>query len=150
MSCWHCSLSSAWWWWRRPYDGISKLFNGLIILTPWDLISWCQDSELKGQKKSKWFFQDGVSSKKMNERTLLYYYETSSWFVFVRFLEGIEDPKKTFLNYLTFTIQEYVFLSTYRDLFNFWNQTYFIKKGQKYREKKISCQHNKDSIKLKK
>ena len=46
FSCWHCSLSSACWWWRRPYDGISKLFNGLIILTPWDLISWCQDSVL--------------------------------------------------------------------------------------------------------
>ena len=33
---------------------------------------------------------------------LLYYYETSGRLVFVRFIEEIEDTKKTFQNYLTF------------------------------------------------
>ena len=57
----------------------------------------------KGQTKSKWFFQADVSSK---TRTIKFdfttYYETSGWCVFVRFLEEIEDTKKTFRNYLTF------------------------------------------------
>ena len=41
--------------------------------------------------------------QKTNERILLYYYETSGRLLFVRFLEEIEDTKKTFRNYLTFT-----------------------------------------------
>ena len=46
----------------------------------------------------------GVSDflQKMNERIRLYYYDTSSRLVFVRFLEEIDDTKKTFRNYLTF------------------------------------------------
>ena len=36
--------------------------------------------------------------QKTKERILLYYYETSSWLVSVRFLEEIEDTKKTFRN----------------------------------------------------
>ena len=52
----------------------------------------------KGQTKSKQFFQADVTSKKMNELILLYYYETSLQLVFVRFLEEIEDTKKTFRN----------------------------------------------------
>ena len=31
-----------------------------------------------------------------------FYYETSGWLVFVRFLKEIEDTKKTFRNYLTY------------------------------------------------
>ena len=41
--------------------------------------------------------------QKANERILLYYYETSGRLVFVRFLEEIEDTKKIFRNYLTFS-----------------------------------------------
>ena len=41
--------------------------------------------------------------QKTNERILLYYYETSGLLVFVRFLEEIEDAKKTLRNYQTFT-----------------------------------------------
>ena len=41
--------------------------------------------------------------QKTNKRILLYYYETSGQLVFIRFLEEIEDTKKTFQNYLTFT-----------------------------------------------
>ena len=41
--------------------------------------------------------------QKTNKRILLYYYETSGRLDFVRFLEEIEDTKKTFRNYLTFT-----------------------------------------------
>ena len=40
--------------------------------------------------------------QKTNERIRLYYYDTSSRLVFVRFLEEIEDAKKPFRNYLTF------------------------------------------------
>ena len=43
-----------------------------------------------------------ISSKKKNDGTRLYYYDNSSWLVFVRFLEEIEDSKKLFRNYLTF------------------------------------------------
>ena len=42
--------------------------------------------------------------QKTNERIQLYYYDTSSRLVFVRFLEEIEDTKKPFRNYLTFII----------------------------------------------
>jgi hypothetical protein len=52
----------------------------------------------KGQTKKKRFFQADVSSKKTNKRILLYYYETSSRLVFIRFLEEIENTKKIFRN----------------------------------------------------
>ena len=39
----------------------------------------------------------------MNEWIRLYYYDASSRLVFVRFLEEIEDTKKTFWNQLTFS-----------------------------------------------
>ena len=46
----------------------------------------------------------------MNERILLYYYETSGRLVFVRFLEEIEDTKKTFRNYkLTFRLSRNIY-----------------------------------------
>ena len=58
---------------------------------------------VKGQKKSKWFFQVDFSSKKRtNEFDFTTYYETSGRLVFLRFLEEIEDTKKTFRIYLTF------------------------------------------------
>ena len=41
--------------------------------------------------------------QKTNERIRLYYYDTSSRLVFVRFLEEVKDTKKPFQNYLTFT-----------------------------------------------
>ena len=41
--------------------------------------------------------------KRTNERIRLYYYDNSSRLVFVRFLEEIEDTKKPFQNYLTFS-----------------------------------------------
>ena len=46
---------------------------------------------------SRWFFQ------KINQWIQLYNYDTSCWLVFIRFLEEIEDTKKTFQNYLTFS-----------------------------------------------
>ena len=46
----------------------------------------------KGQTKSKCFFQ------KTNKQIQLYYYETAGRHVFVRFLEEIEDTKRTFRN----------------------------------------------------
>ena len=35
---------------------------------------------------------------KTNEQIQLYYYDTSGWFVFVHFLEEIDETKKTFQN----------------------------------------------------
>ena len=43
--------------------------------------------------------------QKTNKQIRLHYYETSGRLVFVRFLEEIEDTKKTFRNYLTFSKQ---------------------------------------------
>ena len=47
---------------------------------------------------SFWYLQ---FSQKTNEKIWLYYYGTSSWIVFVRFLGRVEDIKKTFRNWLT-------------------------------------------------
>ena len=52
-----------------------------------------QIKEAKGQTKSKLFFQADISSIKRN-----YYDIFSGRLVFVRFLEEIEDTKKTFRN----------------------------------------------------
>ena len=41
--------------------------------------------------------------QKMNEQIRFYYNDTSGRLVFVRFLEEIDDPKKPFRNYLTFS-----------------------------------------------
>ena len=49
---------------------------------------------LKGQTKSKWFFQAEVSSKKRTNKFDVTKYDTSGQLVFVRFLEEIEDTKK--------------------------------------------------------
>ena len=49
----------------------------------------------KSQTKLKWFFQANVFQK-MNKQILLYFYGTSGWLVFIRFLEEIEDTKKIF------------------------------------------------------
>ena len=48
-------------------------------------------------------FSSQRSFQKTNERIQLHYYETSGRRVFVHFLEEIEDTKKTFRNYLTFS-----------------------------------------------
>ena len=42
--------------------------------------------------------------QKTNEGIRLYYYDTSSRLVYVRFLEETEDTKKPFRNYLAFNI----------------------------------------------
>ena len=52
----------------------------------------------KGQLISKWFLGVIDFLQKTNERIRLYYYDTSSRLVFVRFLEEIDDPKKPFRN----------------------------------------------------
>ena len=57
----------------------------------------------KGQLISKGVLMSSISSKKTNEGIRLYYYDTSNRLVFVRFLEEIEDTKKPFRNYLTFS-----------------------------------------------
>ena len=55
----------------------------------------------KRSEKVEMIFSSRRFLQKTNERILLYY-ENSGWLVFVRFLEEIEDTKKTFRNYLTF------------------------------------------------
>jgi len=47
--------------------------------------------------------------QKTNERILLYYYEISGRLVFIRFLEEIEDTKRTFRNLLTFNLKTNIF-----------------------------------------
>ena len=42
-----------------------------------EIVILAKKNLLKGQKKSKWFFQVDVSSKKTNECILIYYYKTS-------------------------------------------------------------------------
>ena len=48
--------------------------------------------ELKVRKSRNDFFEPTFPPK-MNKGILLYYYETSGWLDFVRFLEEIEDNK---------------------------------------------------------
>ena len=65
------------------------------------------------QNESKRFFQADVSSQKRTKSILLLCMkETSSRLVFVRFLEEIEDTKKTFRNKLTYT----TYILTYKKL----------------------------------
>ena len=45
---------------------------------------------IKGQIISRWFFGVFDFLQKTNERIRLYYYDTSSWLVLVRFLEEIK------------------------------------------------------------
>ena len=49
-------------------------------------------------EKVEMIFSSRRFLQKTNERILLYYYETSGRLVFVRFLEEIEDTKKTIRN----------------------------------------------------
>ena len=76
-----------------------KNFKAFEILTLFGLTK-----DTKGQTKSKWFFRAYVSSKKQTNE---FYFTTmkpqSDLFLFV-FLEEIEDTKKTFRNYLTFSL----------------------------------------------
>ena len=66
--------------------------------------------------------------QKTNERILLYYYETSGRLVFVRFLEEIEDTKKTFRNYLTFKLEKTIS----RQKGQIMNEFNLAEKGQRY------------------
>ena len=52
----------------------------------------------KGKLISKWSYGVIDFLQKTNEQIRLYYYDTSGRLVFVRFLEEIDDPKKTFRN----------------------------------------------------
>ena len=60
-------------------DGPNRLLSILVFF-----------GRTKRQTKSKCFFQADVSSKKKNELILLYYYDTWSRIVFVRFFGRIE------------------------------------------------------------
>ena len=53
-------------------------------------------SNLKVRQRRHDFFK--IQTNEFNE-----FYDTSGWLVFVQFLEEIEDTKKTFQNYLTFS-----------------------------------------------
>ena len=88
--------------------------------------------------------------QKTNERILLYYYETSGRLVFLRFLEEIEDTKKTFRNYLTFTNMNWkkksksmfkavalIFLSYNYFLFYFYSTT-----EKAFGQRMRKCQHS--------
>ena len=103
------------------------------------LIFWCwslsSSSFAKGQIISKCLFGVFNFFQKMNKQILLYYYETSGRLVFVRFLEEVEDTKKTFRNYLTFS--KWRFIGFYNTL-RLWGRIMAKKIGDK------SCQSNFD------
>ena len=71
----NCLMTTA--WLRRPDD------NQMTF--PWTTTT-------KGQTNSKLFFQANVSSKKQTNKFNI----TTMRLIFVRFLEEIEDIKKTF------------------------------------------------------
>ena len=73
----NCLMTTA--WLRRPDD------NQMTF--PWTTTT-------KGQTISKLFFQANVSSKKQTNKFNI----TTMRLIFVRFLEEIEDIKKTFRN----------------------------------------------------
>ena len=66
----------------------------LIVFTDWLFY----EHMAKGQKKSKWFFQDDVSSKKWTNKFDFTTMVPQVDLFFVHFLEEIEDTKKTFRN----------------------------------------------------
>ena len=89
--------------WRRKVT-LKMKFGHLLSTSPLHhfvklndflLICWFLG---KGQLISKWFLGSSIFLQKMNEQIRLYYYDTSSRLVFVRFLEEIDDPKKPFRN----------------------------------------------------
>ena len=80
------------------------------------------DSLYKGQIKLELFLQANVSSKKQTNEFPLYKYDIGQ-FIFVRFLEEIEDTKKTFRNLLTFT---------YRHLLDIILRLYFVNVTDNY------------------
>ena len=89
--------------WRRKVT-LKMKFGHLLSTSPLHhfvklndflLICWFLG---KAQLISKWFLGSSIFLQKMNEQIRLYYYDTSSRLVFVRFLEEIDDPKKPFRN----------------------------------------------------
>ena len=58
----------------------------------------------KGHKRSKLFFQVDISSKKRSNEFYFTTIKPQVDLFFVRFLEEIEDKKKTFRCYLTFSL----------------------------------------------
>ena len=70
-------------------------FSAEILASSWKVSNYKKGEETtKGQTKSKRFFQAEVSSKKRTKE----FNFTTMRLVFVRFLEEIEDSKKTFRN----------------------------------------------------
>ena len=90
-----------------PFQNNIKLFfkTAKEITLIFNTQNWYAKTEvmLKCQTMSKRFFSSWPFLQKTNEGILLYYYETSGRLVFVRFLEEIEDTKKTFRHKLTFS-----------------------------------------------
>ena len=96
----YCSINTI-------YTGIETFFQASARSTPVHLSSatrerlWARSTGQTTTTASsiKMIFQAEVSSKKTNKQIQFYYYETC----FCLFLEEIEDTKKIFRNYLTFS-----------------------------------------------
>ena len=71
-----------------------------IISAPSKIIS--NHCQVKVRQSRNDFFKPRILPK-IEQRILLYYYDNPVWLVLVRFLEEIEDTKKTFRNWLTFS-----------------------------------------------
>ena len=74
---------------------IRKWFHNIVLLPFSNFDEVGSMYSYKGQTNSKLFFQADISSQKQtNECTMI----PKCWLSFVRFLEEIEDTKKTFRN----------------------------------------------------
>ena len=76
-----------------PLPKICLLSLKLHPYSSWVLMA---DGRTKGWLIWKCLFGIFNSPKKMNEKIRLYYYGTSSWIVFVRFLGELKTPKRHF------------------------------------------------------
>ena len=79
------------------FSCVSLKDQGLEMVVKWTFVGcnfWATPSI--GQLISKWFFGVINFLQKTNKQIQLYYYDTLGCLVIVRFLEEIDNPKKTF------------------------------------------------------
>ena len=76
----------------------------------------------KGQKQLKMIFSGRRFLQKMNERVLLYYYETSDWLVFVHLWRKLKTPKGHFEINWTLKLHTYVLMNIRYKRTYIWGQ----------------------------
>ena len=80
--------------------------------------------------------------QKMNKGIWLYYYDTSNWFVFVRFFKEIKDTKKSFQIYLTFaTRTSKVIIEKSSGGRFLWNRNWHLGRIRQFLRPVFACFH---------